>query len=206
MCTMWPKDANTKCGGGARPGLPLSPAHHLWEELERPIATRGCPHTFGHTLQLSVQREVLTLVSLLGVRALKVLRYRVVTLMALWIEALFSPVWLNSNGLRFDFSPGHKAGGVHTTHTHTPAGYLGGEEHAGRRKNTPGPPPNVETDRETTWMITWLMTFPSSTWTCAQNQSPHQLSKRVGLQSENHSIKRESLVDVEREEMRRTIR
>lgn len=64
--------------------------------------------------------------------------------MALLIEALFSPVWLNSNGLRFDF-PRNKAGEPKQhTQTHTAAGYLGQEEQAVRRKRT-NPSANVKT-------------------------------------------------------------
>lgn len=63
-------------------------------------------------------------------------RYCVVTLIALSIEAFFSPVWLNSNGLRFDFSPRTRQENPNNnTHTQTaPAGNLGKREHAGKRK------------------------------------------------------------------------
>lgn len=46
-------------------------------------------------------------------------RYSVVTLIALLIEAFFSPVWLNSNGLRFDFSPRTRQENPNNTHKHT---------------------------------------------------------------------------------------
>lgn len=131
--------------------------------------------------------------------------------MALWIEALFSPVWLNSNGLRFDFPPGHKAGGVHTTHTHTSRlfGRRGAcreeEEHTG----TTAKCGDRQGDNMDDHMVNDGPQFNLDM--CSEpesNQSYGHISwtKLVGLQSENHSIKRESLVDVEREEMRRTIR
>lgn len=85
-------------------------------------------------------------------------RYCVVTLIALLIEAFLSPVWLNSNGLCFDFPPRTRQENPNNTHTHTPASYLGkgsmqgkGEGHHHDQTSS-----HNETDRE---MITWLMSF-----------------------------------------------
>lgn len=89
-------------------------------------------------------------------------RYCVVTLIALLIEAFFSPVWLNSNGLRFDFSPRTRQENPNNnTHTHTNSTSRSfGEKGACRetgaghhREQTPG---HIQTDRE---MITWLMSI-----------------------------------------------
>lgn len=86
-------------------------------------------------------------------------RYCVVTLTALLIEAFFSPVWLNANGLRFDFSPKDKAGEPkqqqHTqTRTSRWFGEHAGEKGAGHhRDQTSG---HNQTDRE---MVTWLMSI-----------------------------------------------
>ena len=114
--------------------------------------------------------EHLSLCSSVSLLCMSVLRYRVVTLMALLIEAFFSPAWLNSNGLRFDFPPGIRQEREHNTHTHTHTNtsrLLGGggacrmeeQDHHHHHKRW-------DTDRETTWrMITWLMSVTSSTWT-----------------------------------------
>ncbi len=84
---------------------------------------------------------------------MRVLRRRVVTLRALLIEAFFSPAWLNSNGLRFDFPQG-QGRREQTTHRHTPQQVIreernmqGGKTHQDHRKHQTLR--HNETDRET---------------------------------------------------------
>lgn len=99
---------------------------------------------------------------------------QLVTLMALWIEAFFSPVWLNSNGLCFHFPPRNKAG-EHPTHTqrHTNTPQVNQEQTGGAcrvegRRRTPGDT-MTQTGRQT-GMITWLI----SLWTEQRVSRVHQ--------------------------------
>lgn len=116
---------------------------------------------------------------------MRVLCYRAVTLMALLTEAFFSPAWLNSNGLRFDFPPVTRQ--ERATHRHTRGVIWAREEHAGRRtgwrqhtRTTKGPgwTTRSETDTETTWMITWLMSLPMK-WDHRQSSNKRHVQAEV---------------------------
>lgn len=89
------------------------------------------PHTFDHIVY---KLYFLYIISPQCLIRMGVLGCRGITLMALLTEPFLSPAWLNSNGLRFDFPTGTKKERANnSTHRHTPPGYLGKEEHAGRR-------------------------------------------------------------------------
>lgn len=127
---------------------------------------------------------------------MRVLCYRAVTLMALLTEAFFSPAWLSSNGLRFDFSPVTRQ--ERATHKQTHQGVIWARgEHAGRRagwrrrtRTTKGPgwTTRSETDTETTRMITWLMSLPTK-WDYSRSSNKRHVQAEMlrSLRFKNNS-------------------